>query len=76
MEEIKQMDSWFVNLLALGGACYFLWSIKGILADMRLDIAELKSMFFSRTDAHEQRLSRLEGVCKTRRHGDCNIDND
>lgn len=73
MEHLKGMDGWFVNLVAFLGACYFLWSVKGILKGLREDIQKLQETIekiFNRTDDHETRLSRLEGICKGRRNGE------
>lgn len=75
MDSFKAMDGWFVNLVAFGGACYFLWSIRNILTDLKDEIKELKDFInkvFNKSDDHEQRISRLEGICKGRRFGeDC-----
>lgn len=72
-EMITKADAWFVNFVALGGAVYFLWSMRGILSDLKAEIADLKAVIkeiFDRNNDHERRISRIEGICKGRRNND------
>lgn len=62
---------WFLitTIMLMGGAVsvlfgYFLWSIKGILMDIKNSLHDL----FKKHDDHESRLSKLEGTCAAR-HG-------
>lgn len=73
MEELIKADGWFINLIALGGGCYFLYSAKSILADLKAEITDLKDTIrriFEKHDDHERRISRIEGICKGRRSHD------
>ena len=65
MENIAQIDRWFLELgvLFLGG--YFLWSIRGVLADFKDSVGELKTLIgklFDKDSDHEKRISKLEGA--------------
>lgn len=73
MDLLTKADGWFINLVALCGAGYFLWSMRNILADLKQEISDLKSVIekiFAKNDDHEKRLSRIEGICRGRRISD------
>lgn len=73
LDAISKADGWFVNLLAIAGAGYFLWSMRNILADLKAEIADLKEVIkeiFDRNNDHERRISRIEGICRGRRVDD------
>lgn len=67
---LKSVDAWFLIFLvlflaavvsALGG--YFLWSVKGLLTDLKASILELKetiSKLFDYRNDHESRIKVLE----------------
>jgi hypothetical protein len=80
MDALLKADGWFINLVAFGGALYFLYSAKSILQDLKLELSDLKKTIeriFDKHADHEQRISRLEGICKGRRHGEsCYIEVD
>jgi len=63
---LDKVDPWFVQILALVLASYFLWSVQRILRDFKEEVRGLKETLrtlFQRGDNHENRLSRLEGRC-------------
>ena len=72
---LEQADPWFLRLAVLILSGYFLWSIRKVLADFSDQVKDLKDLLgklFEHHDNHEQRLSRLEGVCQGRRNAkDC-----
>jgi hypothetical protein len=70
-------DPWFINLIALGGAVYFLYSARQILTDLKDEIRDLKDTIrsiFEKHDDHERRISHLEGMLKGRRAGEAAVD--
>lgn len=66
MDFMKSVDTWFlvISVVLLGG--YFLWSVKGIFADFRTAINELKDLIkelFEHRNDHETRITALETRC-------------
>ncbi len=64
---IKQADTWFVNLLVISLAAYFLWSIKGLFRDLKQSITDLKELIrdlYEHRNDHEVRIVTLETRCK------------
>lgn len=63
---VKTIDPWFLNLLVIILAAYFLWSVKGLFKDLRESILELKKLITELYDGrndHEKRITALETKC-------------
>lgn len=64
---LEKADPWFVQLLALVLAGYFLWSVRKVLCDFKDEVKGLKKLIdklFDRDDNYAQRLSKIEGRCQ------------
>lgn len=66
MEFMKSVDGWFLILavVLLGG--YFLWSVKGMVGDIKSSLVKLENFIgrlFDKFNNHEARLRVLESKC-------------
>lgn len=71
MNELNGVDRWFVDIAAMGLFGYFLFSMKGILGDLKESISELKDLvgkLFEKDNNHESRISAIEGRCAAMPH--------
>lgn len=71
MNILTEAPSWFMQMAILVLAAYFLWSIRGVLADFKDEVKGLKSLIgklFDQDKNFEARLSTLEGRCEATHH--------
>lgn len=69
---LKGADAWFVNFIVIVLGCYFVWSVRGILKDLKDSIKDLKTVIkelFEDRNKHEVRIIALETKCAYM-HGD------
>jgi len=63
---VKTIDPWFLNLLVIALAAYFLWSVKTLFKDLKDSILELKKLItelYEHRNNHETRLTAIETRC-------------
>lgn len=71
MSPLTEAPAWFMQLSVLGLGGYFLWSIKGVLADFKDEVRSLKALIgklFDQDKDFEKRLSAIEGRCEATHH--------
>lgn len=63
---VSSADPWFINMLLVGLAAYFLWSIKGLFKDLKDSITDLKKLItdlYEHRNDHERRITAIETKC-------------
>lgn len=72
---MENADRWFLELAAVLGGGYFLYSIRGVLSDFKEEVKGLKELIgklFDNNTAHEARIARIEARCEERHREEMN----